>query len=353
MTATSTPRILVVGAGVAAIEFVLAVRERMGERAEITVVTPKHEFTVRPLQLTGTATPDLAELAEDVGFTLVLGSVAAVEPARRRALLRSGGAIPYDTLVLAPGVAAVPAYDEALHLGIGDSAQTMAALHDEISSGEVSRVAFVVPSTTGWLVPAYDAALLTAARDATVEITLVTPERHPLERFGAEASALVGAALRDAAIRFVRGQVEVVEPGRLQLLDGRSVFAGRVVSLPLVRGPVIAGVPATGLFGLIDVDAFGRVKGLAHAYAIGDATTHPVKQAALACAQADTAAWHLAGHHGHAQPAQPVHEELRATLHDSGGQLLHLNGGQGIGKVPGRLLAAYLQERTAGGVPRP
>jgi sulfide:quinone oxidoreductase len=351
MTAT-TPRVLVVGAGVAAIEFVLAVRERMGGSAQITVVAPKHEFTVRPLQLAGIATPDLDELADDLGFSLVLGSAAAVEPARRRVVLRSGGAVPYDALVLAPGVAAVPAFDDALHLGIGDSSQTMATLQDEISSGQVSRVAFVVPSTTGWLVPAYDAALLTAARDATVEITLVTPERHPLERFGTEASALVAAALHDAAIRFVHGQVEAVEPGRLRLLDGRSVFAGRVVSLPLVRGPVIAGVPATGLFGLIDVDAFGRVKGLANAYAIGDATTHPVKQAALACAQADTAAWHLAAHYGHAEPAEPVRAELRATLHDRDGEFLHLNGGQGIGKLPGRLLAAYLTPST-GGVPRP
>ena len=47
------------------------------------------------------------------------------------------------------------------------------------------------------------------------------------------------------------------------------------MSLPLLRGPHIPGVPSTGLYGFIPVDEHLRVRGLAHAYAIGDATDHP------------------------------------------------------------------------------
>jgi len=101
----------------------------------------------------------------------------------------------------------------------------------------------------------------------------------PLEHFGPAASALVAEALLGAGIGFHGG-------GRP--FDPES--ADFVVSVPLVRGPQMDGVPATGLYGLIPVDDHGHVFGLPDAYAVGDATDYPVKQAAIACQQADAAA---------------------------------------------------------------
>jgi sulfide:quinone oxidoreductase len=342
MTAQRPP-IVVVGGGVAALEFVLALRALAEDDVAITIVAPDTAPALRPLQLHATSTPSLADLAPKLGAEIVPGTVAMVDHESRLVRLREGDTIAYDTLLLAPGATALPAFDGVLHLGL-DRGAPLERLHDEIDQGLIERIAFVIPTRTGWLVPAYDAALLTAGRRDGLQITLVTPEEQPLESFGPEASALVAGALADASISVRRGQASFVQHGVVELLDGGTVEVDRVAAIPLVRGPRIAGVPTTGLFGLIPVDAFGRVTGIRDVYAIGDATDFPVKQAALACDQADAAAEHVSLRYGRPEPANPFSPRPRATLHDHRGNPLLLNGGQGLGKLPGRHLAPFVIE---------
>ena len=156
-------------------------------------------------------------------------------------------------------------------------------------------VAFVAPTLTGWLLPLYEAALLTARLGARV--SLHTPEETPLEMFG---DAAVARALADAGVEFLGGR----RPG------APEPDADRIVSLPLVRGPELPGVPTTGLYGLIPIDAYCRVIGLPDAYAVGDATDYPLKQGGIACQQADTAAAHIAA----PVTATPFVPRVRATL---------------------------------------
>jgi sulfide:quinone oxidoreductase len=266
-----------------------------------------------------------------MGFTLVAATVAGVEAQRRRIVLRGGGAVSYDTLVLAPGARTLPAYDDAVHLGDAEGARGLAALHDEIRRGTVHSVAFVVPSRAGWTIPLYEAALLTANAGDHVSVRLITPEERPLEQFGRDASAAVAQGLSEAGIDF-RGGGRHFDPSTVE----------RIVTVPLVRGPQIPGVPATGLYGLIPVDDHGRVAGLLDVYAIGDATDYPVKQAAVACLQADAAAESVAAQHGHDVRPAPFRPELRATLLTGAGDPILLNGGQGPDKLPGRRLGGYL-----------
>jgi sulfide:quinone oxidoreductase len=338
--------IVVVGSGVAALEFVLALRAIHADPPAVTVVTPDVTPALRPLQLLGTAVPRIEDLAARLGVEIARGTVVEVDAERHRVVLRDGGAVAYETLVLALGATPVPAYDDALHLGL-DAGAKLEALHDEIADGTVERIAFVAPSSTGWLVPLYDAALLTSSRRAALDVALVTPESQPLESFGAAASARVAAELTEARIRFVPGQVATVSPGRLELLGGSTVAADRVVAVPLVRGPRIAGVPVSGRFGFIPVDAFGQVAGTPDVYAVGDATDRRVKQAFLACAQADAAAEHLAARYGHPGRPAPFRQQPRATIHDHRGNPLPLNGGQGVGKLPGRYLAPFVLEHLS------
>ena len=77
-----------------------------------------------------------------------------------------------------------------------------------------------------------------------------------------------------------------------------------VVTLPLLSGPGVAGVPATQPHGFIPVDEYGRVEGFTDVYAAGDAVDFPVKQGGLAAQQADTAAGHVAASYG--APVEPV-----------------------------------------------
>jgi sulfide:quinone oxidoreductase len=347
MTRNRLPRVVVAGGGIAALEFVLALRSLAGDAVELAVVAPDPDFVLRPALV---AAPlgvgrywrrPLSEFAEDIGFSLVTAGVRTVDHERRRIIDRVGDTVGYDTLVLALGARTLPAFDDAIHLGDADGAHGFRQLRDDIESGSVRRVGFVVPSRAGWTLPVYEAALLTANGHDTVSVSLITPEDRPLERFGDEASDAVAAALAQAGVEFAGGSPR---------FDPLTV--DRVVSVPLIRGPEIAGVPTTSLYGLIPVDGFGHVVGLPGAYAIGDATDFPVKQGEIACQQADVAAQSVAARHGQAATPKRFEPELRATLHTGRGDPLLLNGGQGPDKLPGAYLGPYLT-RWAGTAPQP
>jgi sulfide:quinone oxidoreductase len=352
MTEKATTDIAVVGAGIAALEFVLALRELAGDSAGITVIAPDHDFMARPLLVAAplgaaeTIRRPLAEIAADAGFELVRSTVTAVDPERRRVELRSGGTMPYGTLVLAPGVRRLLAFEDAIQIGDEDGTRALEAMRREIHDGSVSSVAFVAPTLTGWLLPLYEGALLTAAIDDRVLVSLVTPEEHPLSLFGETASALVHDELVAAGVTFVGGRRPAVERATVVLRgdSGEPIEAERIVSLPLVRGPRIAGVPATGLYGLVPVDGYGRVSGLSDVYAIGDVTDYPIKQGGLACQQAGVAAAHIAAGHGVRITPEPFRPQLGATLITARGESIPLGAGrQWPGKLPGRHLGPYLE----------
>jgi sulfide:quinone oxidoreductase len=301
--------LLIAGGGIGALELVLALRGR----AAITVIAPQRDFVIRPLTLAdprGARIP-LSELAGDLGFRLVAGSVSAVE--HGHVVLRAGGTVAYDTLVLAPGARRLPAFENALHIGQDDL---------EHLTGSAT---FVAPTPHGWLLPLYEAAMLTARRG--VKVTLVTPEEQPLALFGREVSSRVARALEAAGVT----RADTAPHG------------DQIVSLPLLRGPRLGGVPATGAYGLIPIDDHCRVRGLAHVYAIGDATDFPLKQGGIACQMADLVAAQIDG-----EAVAPLRPTLSATLLTGDGELA-LGGGRG--KLPGRYLAPYLAERAGDAQP--
>jgi sulfide:quinone oxidoreductase len=105
----------------------------------------------------------------------------------------------------------------------------------------------------------------------------------------------------------------------------------RIVTLPRIEGPGIAGLPK-GPHGFIPVDDYGRVRGLEGVYAAGDATTVPIKQGGLAAQMADVAAGQIALEAGADVEAGQFRPILR-------GMLL-------TGETP-RYLRADLEEGTA------
>jgi sulfide:quinone oxidoreductase len=87
---------VVAGGGVAGLETLLALRELATERVALTLITPEKEFVYRPMAV---AAPfargrarhhDLADIAADVGATLVTGALDRVDDARRVAVLTDG-----------------------------------------------------------------------------------------------------------------------------------------------------------------------------------------------------------------------------------------------------------------------
>lgn len=352
MTARDVPEIVVAGGGIAALEVVLALRTLADDRVRITIVAPNREVLLRPELIAaplGVGTESrlsLRRFAEDLRCVYVQAAVTAVDARHREVVLRGGGTRAYDALVLAPGAGRVPAFDFALHLGEEAGTHGLRALRDEVSRGDVQRVAFVAPTLTGWLLPLYEAALLTAHTHPALEVTLVTAEEDPLGLFGTRASEAVGEALDRSGVRFLGRRHVAVEDG-LVIAQGDTrdvVPADRIFSLPLLRGPAIAGVPESGVYRLIAVDTFGRVEDLPGVYAVGDATTFPIKQGAIACQQADAAAAHLAAAFGADVVPEPFTPELRAVLLTGTGPIAL---GGATAKVPGRYLSPYLATATA------
>jgi sulfide:quinone oxidoreductase len=86
-----------------------------------------------------------------------------------------------------------------------------------------------------------------------------------------------------------------------------------VVSLPLLRGPHVEGLPHDGE-GFLRVDDFGRVERVPAVFAAGDVTAFPVKQGGLATQQADVVAETIAAEAGVAVQPTPLDPVLRALL---------------------------------------
>jgi sulfide:quinone oxidoreductase len=190
------------------------------------------------------------------------------------------------------------------------------ALLEELQQGLVRQLVFALPEGVTWPVPLYELALLTAARlgIAGPELAIATPERQPLEVFGHEASEAVSSLLAEREIAFHAGaSPRGIEGRELRCAPGGRIPADRVVALPKLRGPGIAGCP-TARMDFIPTDRSGRVEGLEDVYAAGDATTFPLKQGGIAAQQADAAAEHIAARAGAPVTPQPFRPVLRGLL---------------------------------------
>lgn len=321
--------VVIVGASVAGLEALLALHELAGDRVRLTLIAPEPEFVDRPMTVAepfglGKARRHALEpITSHVGARVVRSSVSEVRAAEQRVLLRGGGAVDYDMLVLAPGARGIRAFDDAITVGEERWGEAMRDLVGKLERGEIRRVAFIAPTSIGWTLPLYELALLTgrAARRSRVEpeITLVTREERPLAVFGTRPSANARLWLRASGVEFIGDTAAfMVQPGSIELEPGHRILpVDAVVALPLVRGPRIDGLP-TDSFGFIPVDAHGRVRGLRDVYAAGDATNFRVKQGGLAAQQADAVAAHIAAGLGAPVTPAPFSPVLRGMLFSGG-----------------------------------
>jgi sulfide:quinone oxidoreductase len=233
----------------------------------------------------------------------------------------------------------------------------------ELEHRAIKRVAFAVPPGTSWPLPLYELALMTAGEVTKrglrrVTLSLVTPEDAPLELFGAAASEAARALLEEHGIELHTAQYPAeFRDGALALVPGGSISADRVVSLPRLQGPHLAGLPADSE-GFIPVDLHGRVDGERDVYAAGDATTSPIKQGGVATQQADAAAEAIAASAGapvEPKPFRPVLRGLLLTGSTPRYMRAEVSGGRGDdwavseqalwwppSKIAGRWLAPYL-----------
>ncbi|HEV7493657.1 FAD-dependent oxidoreductase [Baekduia sp.] len=295
--------VLVVGGGIAGVEALMALADLGESRLRLRIVAANPSFVLRP-QILGEpwgGDPlhiDLARLCRAFGADFTAGTVDAVDADEHRVGLTDGTTLPYDRLLLAPGARPALPYAAAHVLGFGP-------LPHELTSESAGSVAIVVPPGTSWTLPAYELALLTAARGRR-DVRVVTAETAPLTLFGPAAQSAIRALLHRCGV--------VVEAGRAPEIGADvSDLADTVIALPLLEGPAIAGVPQDR-HGFVQVDAAMAVLATEHVHAAGDATDGPVKQGGLAGQQADTAVAGIVRSCGGEPPMVAYEPVLRGKL---------------------------------------
>ena len=378
MSTIDRPRILIVGAGVAAVETLLALRHIVGEQVLIELLAPERAFIHRPASVAtpfgfGAPAPlDLDELAHRFGAGLHHGSMSLVDHDDRLVIATpSGEAIPYDLLVVAVGAVPCPGVRGAVTFAGQQDAPALEHLLDGVATGELQSIAFTLPTGSSWSLPVYELAVMASVElrnrgVANPELTVVTPESEPLRIFGDAAGVAVREmlAIRGIGLETSAQPVEAHD-GRLILNGAAPLEVDAVVALPRLAGPHLRGVRSDP-DGYIPVDAHGRVPGMQGVYAAGDATSFPIKQGGLAAQQADAVAEAIAQDIGARDDAAPFRPVLRGLLLTGGAPLylraeLHrpdatatataLRGessGRALwwppGKVAGRYLAPYLAD---------
>jgi sulfide:quinone oxidoreductase len=378
----SQARVVIAGAGFAALEAALALRAFSKGSVHSYLLSSQTEFVFTPASTRELFAPvprtrwPLHELAERAGAALIPGSLDRIEPSKRQMFTPDGHEVDYDYAIVAIGGCPEP-WLEAPGLTFSGT-DDVAAMGRELdraiaraADGEAVRIVFVVPPGVGWVIPAYELALMArrylnehGASDG-VRIGVVTSEDTPLGVFGHGATETISTALADAGIELRTGAiVRGWSDGALQVVPDTRVPADVVISLPTIRGPQVRGLPRTPT-GFVDADTNGRVRGEQRVFVAGDAGPFPVKQAGLACQQADRVAAAICADLGIVVPALPEWPVLRGLLWSGDGDHFlrrDLAGGRDEslgtvsvtnalwwppGKVAGRFLTPFLHEIEA------
>ena len=374
-TSDDRASVLIVGGGIAGLEAMMALRDLARDRGRITLAAPDPDFVYKPLCVEEPFSSQpaeqhaLAPIASEFDAEFTQQGVAEVRPDERSVKLADGSSVDYDKLVLCIGARARPAFAAAVPLRTDGTVLPIDSLLRETESSESGVIAFVIPPGRTWPLPVYELALMAQRRVRelglqNVECCVVTPEESPLIVFGRMASDAVSSLLAARGIAIRTGvRVKEAAIGELVLSpEDERMEVGQVVSLPVLEGPKLAGIPADEE-GFIPIDDHARVRGVEHVYAAGDGTNFPIKHGGIGTEEADAAAEHIAASLGAKIDPQPFRPVIRGKLL-TGDESLHMQhavaggGGEGTAspdylwwpprKVAGRYLSAFLGQQAAG-----
>ncbi len=324
-------RVLIAGGGVAALEALLALRALAGHVVSVTLLAPDRELVYRPVTVAeafGRAEArsyQIADILADQQVDHVQDSLEHVDPAGRAVVTGSGARMPFEALLVATGARATAPLPGALTFGGRADVPRLRAVLDELVNGTARCVVFALAREQVWALPLYELALMTAVHlrenASSGRVLIVTPEEEPLELFGPEAARALRPMLAALGITLRCSSMPArVTDRELVLVGGGGVVADRVITLPLVEGPKVSGLPADE-HGFIPVDTHGCVAGLADVYAAGDITAFPLKQGGLATQQADAVAEAIAARADAAITPRPFRPVLRGLLMTAGAPL--------------------------------
>jgi sulfide:quinone oxidoreductase len=318
-------KVVIVGGGVAALEATLALQDLAQELVDVELVAPDQNFVYRPLLVAEpfgagqVRTFPLHRLAEAAGASFTEAIVTSVDSDRHIVRTAAGDELSFDLLLLAPGAVAVTAVSGAICFRGPTETAALRQVLSDAGAGMIDRVTFAIPSGASWPLPLYELALLTRSYlvdegAVDVSVAIVTPEDAPLSLFGHTASDAVHELLDARGIELSLSTTPLAfADGGLSTAPGGVISSDRVVALPRLEGPRLAGV-LHDASGFIPVEDDGRVRDEIDVWAAGDATTFPLKQGGVAAQQADAAAEAIAARAGSSVKPHPFRPVLRGLL---------------------------------------
>ena len=320
-------RVVVCGGGIAAAEAMLRLRRLAREAIELRLIAPNEELVYRPQAVREPFTYmparryPLRRIAADCKAEFVAGALRSVELNERIVRTADGGEVGYDALLVAVGARQIEPLGRAVTFRDAGVSGTIADIVKAIELGHASRVAFIQPAGPAWPLPLYELALMTATHGVDLgieglELTLVTPEPRPLAVLGDAVADVVAARLARAGVEvYAESLARVPADGPLIVEPrGVAVEADRVLTVPRLAGPAIAGLPGDAN-GFISIDSGCCVPGSdGRVFAAGDAAHYPVKHGGLGAQMADAAAAAIARLAGAAVEPEPFDPVIRAKL---------------------------------------
>jgi NADH dehydrogenase FAD-containing subunit len=307
------PKIVVAGGGFAGLEALFYLRYKLGNEANLTLVSDQDYFLFKPntIYIPFGEDPEkfripLARPVLKKRITFYPGRAVGVDPIQRKLVLERGE-IDYDYLVLATGASMRP--EEVP--GLSEYACTLwtpeemlrlrhqlAQVVERAGEGRKQDVVFVVPPNNKCSGPLYELVMMIdtwlrrhKVRDS-VQITWATYESSFIQAFGPRLHTVVSEEFAERGVEGHTGwMVSQVTPERVIFQDGSSLPFDLLVSFPpYAARQAFAGLPSDPR-GFIKVDPDSRrVKGMESIFAVGDAADFPIKQAFLALLQGDAAA---------------------------------------------------------------
>ncbi len=306
---------VILGGGFAGLESAFSLRQTVGERVRITLISDQDHFLFKPNSIYVPFGLDPAKLrvplakplaGRAIGF--VAGRARGIDPDARTVELERE-TVPYDYLIVATGSGMnadeVPGLAEYAHdvwtpedmVRLGHA---FGELADAGRGGERRRVLFVVPPNNKCAGPLYEIVLMLEtwlrrqrARDS-IEIAWSTFESSYIQAFGPRLHELVTSEFYRRGISGRTSRViERASASEVEFAGGDVEPYDLLVSFPpYVAGTAFGGLPADDR-GFLTTDQPSR-RVVDRVYAAGDSGDFPVKQAFLAFLQGDVVASQIA-----------------------------------------------------------
>ena len=159
----------------------------------------------------------LCEIANDIGVELIVDGLSWVDPECAHRTHAGASILTYDALLLALGASSSRRMCTPTRSTTATSTSRCTGSSRTSSPATCAGWRSSHPGRTGWLLPLYELALMTAARacdmDVELEVTIVTPETPRSAVFGDVASEAVAELLADAGIQTISSAYAEVPRG--------------------------------------------------------------------------------------------------------------------------------------------